>query len=151
MWTIKNRPAMFSNINTKWSGWCITPSLNYKNTMSNRITMETVASLRSKCLLKQNLIPSWPWSFGILVAFPISGPKQNTQTKNFVGQPDRHTWQYCRSLWFSAYSVQRISKSLVCLDITCFLLPFSSQILKISYDLESTFSIRRHFPPFLNQ
>jgi hypothetical protein len=25
--------------------------------------METVACLRSKCHLKQNLIPSWPWSF----------------------------------------------------------------------------------------
>jgi hypothetical protein len=48
---------------TKWSHWCITASLNYKNTMINRITMETVACLRSKCHLKQNLIPSWPWSF----------------------------------------------------------------------------------------
>jgi hypothetical protein len=47
----------------KWSRWCITASLNYKNTMINRITMETVAYLRSKCHLKQNLIPSWPWSF----------------------------------------------------------------------------------------
>ena len=43
--------------------WCITASLDYKNTMINRITMETVACLRSKCHLKQNLIPSWPWSF----------------------------------------------------------------------------------------
>jgi hypothetical protein len=48
---------------TKWSRWCITASLNYKNTMINRITMETVACLRNKCHLKQNLIPSWPWSF----------------------------------------------------------------------------------------
>ena len=63
MGTIKTRPAMFSNINTKWSRWCITANLNYKNTMINRITMETVACLRSKCHLKQNLIPSWPWSF----------------------------------------------------------------------------------------
>jgi hypothetical protein len=31
--------------------------------MINRITMETVACLRSKCHLKQNLIPSWPWLF----------------------------------------------------------------------------------------
>jgi len=31
--------------------------------MINRITMETVACLRSKCHLKQNLIPSWPWPF----------------------------------------------------------------------------------------
>ena len=31
--------------------------------MINRITMETVACLRNKCHLKQNLIPSWPWSF----------------------------------------------------------------------------------------
>jgi len=31
--------------------------------MINRIIMETVACLRSKCNLKQNLIPSWPWSF----------------------------------------------------------------------------------------
>ena len=49
---------------------------------------------------------------GIPVAFPISSAKQNTQTKNFVGHPDRHTWQYCQSLWFSARSVWRISKSL---------------------------------------
>jgi hypothetical protein len=47
----------------KWLHWCITASLNYKNTMINRITMETVACLRNKCHLKQNLIPSWPWSF----------------------------------------------------------------------------------------
>ena len=47
----------------KWSRWCITASLNYENTMINIITMETVACLRSKCHLKQNLFPSWPWSF----------------------------------------------------------------------------------------
>jgi hypothetical protein len=34
----------------------------------------------------------------IVLAFPISSAKQNTQTKNFVGHPDLHTWQYCRSL-----------------------------------------------------
>jgi hypothetical protein len=151
-------------------------SLTYRNTMINRITMETVACLRSKYHLKQNLIPSWPWSFRhtccisdfwcktkytnnkffrinlaqwlqrklkcamlltddnglhfkftllmttecmigpyfvLPVAFPISGAKQNTQTTNFVGHPDWHTWQYCRSLWFSARSVRRISKSLL--------------------------------------
>ena len=84
--------------------------------MINRITMKTVACLRSKCHLKQNLILSWPEldrdHSGIPVAFPISGAKQNTQTKHFVGHSDRHTWQYCRSLWFSAHSVRRISKSL---------------------------------------
>jgi hypothetical protein len=42
---------------------------------------------------------------GIPVAFPICGAKQNTQTKHFVIHPDRHTCQYCRSLWFSARSV----------------------------------------------
>ena len=31
--------------------------------MINIITMETVACLRSKFHLKQNIIPSWPWSF----------------------------------------------------------------------------------------
>ena len=104
---------VFKYKHTKWSPWCITASFNYKNTMINRITMETVACLRSKYHLKQNLIPSWPWSFRhtSCVAFPISSAKQNTQTKNFVGHPDRHTWQYCRSLWFSARSVRRISKS----------------------------------------
>jgi hypothetical protein len=61
--TIKTWPGMFSNINTKWLHWCITASLNNKNTMINRITMETVACLRSKRHMKQNLIPSWPWSF----------------------------------------------------------------------------------------
>ena len=54
---------VFKYKHTKWSCWCIIASLNYKNTMINRITMETVACLRSKCHLKQNLIPSWPWSF----------------------------------------------------------------------------------------
>jgi hypothetical protein len=55
--------------------------------MINRITMETIACLRSKCHLKQNLILSWPEldrdHSGIPVAFPISGAKQNTQPKNF--------------------------------------------------------------------
>jgi hypothetical protein len=37
---------------------------------------------------------------GITVAFPISGAKQNTETKFFVRHPDRHTWQYCRSCDF---------------------------------------------------
>jgi Na+-translocating ferredoxin:NAD+ oxidoreductase RNF subunit RnfB len=37
-------------------------------------------------------------SMSCIVAFPISGAKQNTQTTNFVGHPDRHTWQYCQSL-----------------------------------------------------
>jgi hypothetical protein len=54
---------VFKYKHTKWSHWCITASLNYKNTMINRITMETVACLRSKCHMKQNLILSWPWSF----------------------------------------------------------------------------------------
>jgi hypothetical protein len=57
--------------------WCITASLNYKSTMINRITMETVAYLRSKCHLKQNLIPSWPWSF------------RHTDFLKFVGPLDR--------------------------------------------------------------
>jgi hypothetical protein len=54
---------VFKYKHTKWSHWCITASLTYKNTMINRITMEMAACLRSKCHLKQNLIPSWPWSF----------------------------------------------------------------------------------------
>ena len=53
---------VFKYKHTKWLCWCITANLNYKNTMINRITMETVACLRSKCHLKQNLIPSWQWS-----------------------------------------------------------------------------------------
>jgi hypothetical protein len=51
------------NINTRNGRVDASVSLNYKNTMIKRITMETVACLRSKCHLKQNLIPSWPWSF----------------------------------------------------------------------------------------
>jgi hypothetical protein len=47
-----------------------------KNTMINRITMETVACLRSKCHLKQNLIRVDRDRSGIPVAFPISGAKQ---------------------------------------------------------------------------
>ena len=59
MGTIKTRPVMFSNINTRNGRVDASqPVLNYKNTMINRITMETVACLRSKCHLKQNLIPS---------------------------------------------------------------------------------------------
>ena len=91
---------VFKYKHTKWLCWCITASLDYKNTMINRITMETVACLRSKCHLKKNLIQSWPWSFR----------HTSCKTNNFVGRPDRHTCQYCRSLWFSARSVWRISK-----------------------------------------
>ena len=58
MGTIKTRPAMFSNINTGNGRVDASDSLNYKNTMINRITMEPVACLRSKCHLKRNLIPS---------------------------------------------------------------------------------------------
>ena len=57
--------------------WCITASLNYKNTMINGITMETVACLRSKCHLKQNLIPSWPWSFRHTCELQFQFPVQN--------------------------------------------------------------------------
>jgi hypothetical protein len=39
------------------------PAASHWQTLINGITMETVACLRSKCHLKQNLIPSWPWSF----------------------------------------------------------------------------------------
>ena len=99
---------VFKYKHTKWLCWCITASLDYKNTMINRITMETVACLRSKCHLKQNLIPSWPWSFRHTSCISDFQCKTN----NFVGRPDQHTCQYCRSLWFSARSVRRISKSL---------------------------------------
>jgi hypothetical protein len=34
----------------------------------------------------------------LTVIVPISGAKQNAQKNNFVGHPDWHTWQYCRSL-----------------------------------------------------
>ena len=53
---------VFKYKHTKWLCWCITASLDYKNTMINRITMETVACLRSECHLKQNLIPIWQGS-----------------------------------------------------------------------------------------
>jgi hypothetical protein len=99
---------VFKYKHMKWSRWCITVSLNYKNTMINRITTETVACLRSKCHLKQNLIPSWPWSFRHTSC--ISDFQCKTK---FVGHPDRHTWQYNWSLWFSARSVRWISKSLI--------------------------------------
>jgi hypothetical protein len=39
-----------------------------------------------------------------------------TTVKNSY-HPDRHTWQYCRSLWFSARSVRRISKSLLSANV----------------------------------
>jgi hypothetical protein len=41
---------VFKYKHTKWSHCCITASLNYKNTMINRITMETVACLRSSSI-----------------------------------------------------------------------------------------------------
>jgi hypothetical protein len=50
---VNSSPAhhhVFKYKHTKWSHWCITASLNYKNTMINRITMETVACLRSTFL-----------------------------------------------------------------------------------------------------
>ena len=93
----------------KWSRWCVTASLNYKNTMINRITMETVACLRSKCHLKQNLIQSWPWSFRHTSCISDFRCKTKYTNKKFCWTPD---WQYCRFLWFSARSVWRISKSL---------------------------------------
>ena len=107
---------VFKYKHTKWSRWCITVSLNYKNTMINRITMETVAWLRSKCHLKQNIIPSWPWPLRHTSCISDFRCKTKcTNTKIFDWHPDRHTctWQYCRSLWFSARLVRRISKSLV--------------------------------------
>ena len=56
MGTLKNRSAIFSNINTRNGRIDASqPVLNYKNTMINRITMETVACLRSKCHLKATL------------------------------------------------------------------------------------------------
>ena len=85
MGTIKTWPAMFSNINTRNGRVDASVSLNYKNTMIKRITMETVACLRSKCHLKQNLIPIWPWSFRHTSC--ISDAKQNTQAKNFCQTP----------------------------------------------------------------
>ena len=71
--------------------------------MINRITMETVAYLRSKCRLKQNLIPSWPWSFRHTSCIS----DYQCKAKIVVGHPDCHTWQYCRSLLFYARSVRR--------------------------------------------
>jgi hypothetical protein len=89
---------VFKYKHTKWSRWCITASLNYKNTMINRITMETFACLRSKCHLKQNLILSWPWSFLHTSCISDFRCKTKYTKKNVVGHPDRHTWQYCWSL-----------------------------------------------------
>ena len=109
MRTIKTS-RVFKYKHMKWLRWCITASLNYKNTMINRITMETVACLRSKYHLKQNLIPSWPWSFQHTSCISDFRCKTKYTNKNFVGHLYRHTWQYCRSLWFSARSVQLSDK-----------------------------------------
>ena len=52
---------------------------------------------------------NWPrgqFTMGFKIPYD-TGAKENTQTKNFVEHPDRPTWQYCRSLWFSARSVWR--------------------------------------------
>jgi hypothetical protein len=38
--------------------------------------------------------------------------QEHTEIQWLSGHPNRHTWQYCWSLWFSARSVRRISKSL---------------------------------------
>ena len=48
-----------NNNNKKQSKHNRSPKLR----LGDIIIMETVACLRSKCHLKQNLIPSWPWSF----------------------------------------------------------------------------------------
>jgi hypothetical protein len=89
MGTIKSRPVMFSNIYTR--NGRITASLNYKNTMINRITMETctVACLRStfKCHLKHNLIPSWPWSFRHTSCISDFQWKTKYTSKNFCRTP----------------------------------------------------------------
>jgi len=57
------------------------------------------------------IVPAYQLHF----RFPVQ--KKNTQTKIFVGHPNWHIWQYCRSLWFSARSVWRISKSLYIVQI----------------------------------
>jgi hypothetical protein len=74
--------------------------------MINRITMETVACLRSKCHLKENLIPSWPWSFRYTSCISDFRCKSKYTNQIFFGHPDRHAWQYWRYLWFSARSVR---------------------------------------------
>jgi hypothetical protein len=99
---------VFKYKHTKWSRWCITASLNYKNTMINRITMKTVACLRSKCHLKQNLIPRWPWSFQHTSCISDFRCKTKYTNTNFCRTPRPAYWP----LWFSARLVRRISKSL---------------------------------------
>ena len=78
-----HRPVVTSNP----ARWCITTSLSYKNTMINRIIMETVACLRSKCHLKQNLIPSWPWSFWHTSCISDFWCKTKYTNKNFCRTP----------------------------------------------------------------
>jgi hypothetical protein len=58
-----------------------------KTTMINRITMETVACLRSKWHLKQNLIPSWPWSFRHTSCISDFRCKTKYTNKNFCRTP----------------------------------------------------------------
>jgi hypothetical protein len=59
--------------------------------MINKITMETVACLRSKCHLKQNLIPSWPWSFRHTCELQFQFPVQNKIHKQkFFSLPCDH-------------------------------------------------------------
>ena len=55
--------------------------------MINRIIMETVACLRSKCHLKQNLIPSWPWSFRHTSCIFDFRCKTKYTNKKFCGTP----------------------------------------------------------------
>jgi hypothetical protein len=61
-WKLLTRYAQWRRV--KWSMHKVGGREGGRNIiMDVIITMETVACLRSKCHLKQNLIPSWPCSF----------------------------------------------------------------------------------------
>ena len=108
MGTIKTWPAMFSNINTRNS------RVDESQPVYN-IKIQWLIELPWKQLHVYEVNVIWSriefWvdrdRSGIPVAFQISGAKQNTQKKIFVGHRDQHSWQYCRSLWSSACSVRR--------------------------------------------
>jgi hypothetical protein len=67
---------VFKYKHTKWSRWCITASLNYKNTMINRITMETGKD-RQYCQVCRSGCPT---KFFVCILFCIG---------NATGMPER--------------------------------------------------------------
>ena len=68
--------------------------------------------------------------------------KTKYTNKNFVGHPDRHTWQYCWSLWFSTRSAwlsdefQKVCYSSVYYWWTSWFYIQRQQLITVSYSIK---------------